>query len=539
MAAKRKTKDKGPSREDIRAALSLYMVSKEDKEKALGKALGTRQIPEDLDMESLFKGDKDLVRHPYNPSKLYVIYEESSILPQCVDAMVKNIDGFGHDLAYKGRAGKESSPAVLKEKENVEAFLSKSNEKESFVTIRKEMRTDLEVTGNGYFEIIRDRGGKISLMYHADARYIYAQRVQTERVEITAMLFRNGKERPVKIQRRFRKYLMVISPAKRTVRWFKEFGDPREMCSITGKYVDDMNAEEQNKYKKAGEQASEIYHFKLGNGTYGIPRWIGNVLTVRGMRSADFVNWDLFENQVVPPLAVLVSGGKLTSESVQDLLKIFMGKRGLENFNKILLLEAESEGTISDKSQVKVDMKEMSTARKEDAMFTTYTDKGEHRVRGSYRLAPLYVGRSDSYSKSTADSSKMVSEEQVFVPERQLFDEIANNELFAPLNLKYWSFKSKGPRLVSGPDIVKGFETFGKQGVFTINDGIRLANALLGTDLAVYEQDWANLPIPIVLELAKIGALELPGVVVPEPKPIDPKPKGPPNKVIKESELTK
>jgi len=508
---KKNKETSGLSRKDIRAAFSSLIVSKEDKEQVLGKALGTRQVSEDLDSEFVFKGNHDLVKHPYDPSKLYHVYEESSILPQCVDAMVKNIDGFGHDLAYKGQAGKESSPAVLKEKKNFEASLSKANEKESFVTIRKEMRTDLEVTGNGYFEIIRDRVGKISLMYHADARYIYAQRIQTKRIETTALLFRNGKERPVKIQRRFRKYLMIISASKKTIRWFKEFGDPREMCSITGGYVIDMNKEEKAKYEEGGEQASEIYHFKIGNGTYGMPRWIGNALTVKGMRSADFVNWDLFENQVVPPLMILVSGGKLTSESVQDLQNIFMKKRGMENFNKLLLIEAESDGTISDKSQVKIDMKEMSTARKEDAMFTTYTEKGDHRVRGSFRLAPLYVGRSDSYSKSTADSSKMVSEEQVFVPERQLFDEIANNELFAPFKLKYWSFKSKGPRLVSGQDVVKGFESFGKQGVFTINDGIRLANTLLGTDLAVYPQAWANLPIPIVLELAKTGALELPG----------------------------
>jgi PBSX family phage portal protein len=507
------------SQEDLRYAFSTYMTSKEDKEKVLGKALGTRQVSEETVMDSIFKKEKDLVKHPYDPTKLYRVYEESSILPQCVDAMVKNIDGFGHALAYTGKSGKESSPAALKEKKDFEAFLSKSNEKESFITIRKEMRTDLEVTGNGYLEIIRDRAGNISLIYHADARYIFAQRIQAKRIEITVQLFRNGKYRDVKVQKRFRRYLMVVSSAKTITRWFKEFGDPRNMDAITGKYEDELESGE-----KIEEYASEIYHFKIGNGTYGIPRWIGNVLTVKGIRSSDFVNWDLFENQVVPPLTVLVSGGKLGKESLQDLTNIFQKKKGLENFNKLLLLEAESGGQISDKSQVKIDLKEMSTARKEDAMFTMYTDKGEHRIRGSFRLAPLYLGRADSYSKSTADSSKLVSEEQVFVPERELFDEIANNELFSGFKLKFWRFKSKGPRLVSGPDVVKGFETFGKQGVFTINDGIRLANTLLGTDLAVYTEPWANLPISLVAELVKNGSVQI-GEYVAVP-PVKPAPEG-------------
>lgn len=505
------TVDSAVERAASRAAFSTAAVAKVNMEKQLTKALGTRQVPEDLNYDKLYTDNRDLIKPPYDPAHLYLIEEESSILPQCVDAMVKNIDGFGYDLAYKGKSGKESSPSVLNEKSNFEAFLSKVNERESFSTIRKAMREDLEVVGNGYFELIRDKMGRMSLMYHASAKFVFAQRIQADPIEIKVRLFRNGAYRTLSIMRRFRRYVMVVNPRKATIRWFKEYGDPRAMCALTGKYENELATGEE-----ITQPASEIYHFKLGNGVYGIPRWIGNVLTVKGIRSADFVNWDLFENQVVPPLTVLVSGGKLSAESLNDLKKVFLEKKGLENFNRILLLEAESAGTLSEKSQVKIDLKEMSTARKEDAMFTMYTDKGEHRVRGSFRLPPLYLGRADTYSKSTADSSKMVAEEQVFVPERALFDEIANNELFEPFQLKHWSFKSKGPRLVSGPDVVKGFELFGKQGVFSINDGIRLANKLLGVDLAVYSDAWANLPIPMVLELVKTGSITISGIT---PKP--------------------
>jgi capsid portal protein len=272
------------------------------------------------------------------------------------------------------------------------------------------------------------------------------------------------------------------------------------MDALTGKY------EGEEGYKD-GNLASELLHYKIGNDTYGVPRWSGNVANAMGLHAADFVNYDLFENQVVPPLAVMVSGGKLTSETVQDIKSILIEKKGVENFNKVIVIEAESAGDIGQNTAIKVDIKELSFARKEDAMFTNYVDAGEHRIRGAFRLPPLYLGRADSYSKSTADSSKMVAEEQVFVPEREFEDEIINNTIMAELQAKYHEFKSKGPRLITGEQIIDGFKEFGKLGVFTINEGIRVANRTLGLDITTYTQAWANYPVAIVLELAKLGML--------------------------------
>ena len=122
-------------------------------------------------------------------------------------------------------------------------------------------------------------------------------------------------------------------------------------------------------------------------------------------------------------------------------------------------------------------------------------------------MPPLYLGRADTYSKSTADSSKMVAEEQVFVPERDLFDEIVYNTIMSELNVKYHLFRSKGPRFITGDQIIEGFKQFGKLGVFTINEGIRIANRTLNMDITTYDAAWAEYPVAIVLELAKLGML--------------------------------
>jgi hypothetical protein len=75
------------------------------------------------------------------------------------------------------------------------------------------------------------------------------------------------------------------------------------------------------------------------------------------------------------------------------------------------------------------------------------------------------------------------------------------------LKVQYHEYKSIGPRLITGEQIIDGFSAFAKSGVFTINEGIRLANRTLGLDITLYQEDWANFPIAIVVELARQGQL--------------------------------
>jgi len=485
----------------VRKQLSTALSIAAKEAKAERAALESKQLVEEGSFTVDWMNKNEILIPPYSPIKLSTVVENSSILGQCVDAMVLNTDGFGIQFFYTGDIKDEKSKEVLAERKMLESFFKKVNEKESFTTVRKLMRKDLETTGNGYIEIIRTLSKEIGLIYHADCKNIRLQKKQKKPTNIQVKVLRKGKMATVTVGKRFRKFVMITSTSMKSYRWFKEYGDSREMNADSGKYKEETGY-------KAGNPATELLHFKIGNAPYGIPRWSGNIPNAMGMHSADFVNYDLFENQVVPPLAIMVSGGKLTNEAVEDVKSILIQKKGVENFNKVLVLEAQSDGDIGDKSAIKIDVKELSFARKEDAMFVKYIDGGEHRIRGSFRLPPLYLGRADSYSKSTADSSKMVAEEQVFVPERQSFDEVIDNTIMEELGAAYHSFRSKGPRLITGEQIIEGFKEFGKLGVFTINEGIRVANRSLGLDITTYDKSWAEYPVAIVLELAKMGMLK-------------------------------
>lgn len=456
----------------------------------------------------------------YSFSQLYVIFEESDMLQQCVDAMVQNVDGFGYMLQFTGDDQKEKDrDEYVRQRIKAESFFDHANEDQSWMTIRKKMRKDYEVLGNGAFEILRNKKGEIGVIYHLPFKWMRASKILADDLPVIIKLpvKRGGKYINIPVQKYFRKFAQVAG-TDRVVRWFKEFGDPRIMDAQTGEFVTDENGKLLSDKQMPTLQASEVIHFKndFDGSAYGLPRWIGSVLDVRGRRLAQFVNYDLFNSQGIPPMAVMVSGGTLTDESVEELEGIINSIRGAENWNRIFLLESNPESLgLEDKGTAKIELKPLAEYRKEDQMFTRYIEKTEETIRHSYRLAPLYVGSAESFTHATARSSRLVAEEQVFVPERQDFDERINSSIvFRELGIEKWKYKTKGPKIVGADELSKGVEAFSKVGAFTINHAIQMANEAFNISMSQFKESWGNYPILIVLELIKSGRLsELDAIV--------------------------
>ena len=67
----------------------------------------------------------------------------------------------------------------------------------------------------------------------------------------------------------------------------------------------------------------------------------------------------------------------------------------------------------------------------------------EEHVRIGFRLPPLFLGKAVDYNFATAQTSYMVAEAQVFLPERTEFDETMNKTIIKELKLKTLKYKSK------------------------------------------------------------------------------------------------
>lgn len=486
---------------DLRAKLRLIQ-----KQVGNNDALdfGSRQTnPEEGLWTNSLMESFNLLAPPYDPFRLYTIVESSGTLGACVEVMVDNVDGFGHELQYRGKKDGLTDEKILKEREDLRSFFKRVNETQSFTKLRKEMRRDYETTGNSYMEIVRYPSGKIATLYRCDSRYMRLQAKQKDEVKTTIRLVRDGKTIETNIYRRFRRFAMITNTSVHDIRWFKEFNDPRRMCAITGKYEDELGKDEE-----IIQEASEIIHFKQGNDTYGIPRWVGISSTVLGVRDADYINYNLFSDQGIPPLAILVSGGRLTSDSVEDLINIFNSRKGVENYHNIAILEAApADGDIDDiATNAKIDFKPLP--QQNDILFGDYIDKSEKRIRAKFRIPALYLGLGEEFSRSTSQNIKMIAEEQCFRPERNDEDELINFTIMNDLGAVNWKFRTVGPKLIEGQEAIDAIGKFARAGSLSINQSIKIMNRILDLDAPLYDETWADYPATMVLELSKRGWLK-------------------------------
>lgn len=491
-------------RRALMANIRMAMVQKQEG----GGEIERGFVEEDTDpFDPFYIPVGSILRPPFSFANLYQIYEEGDVLAECIDAMVQNIDGFGYQLLYLGEDedvlnDKQAQKELLRGKN----FFDRVNDEQSFTTIRKLMRADLEVIGNGSFEVVRNNYNLPAMMFHLPFRRLRMTKVDKVPTRVVVNIMRDGKMVSIPMKKYFRRFCQISAVTGLKLRWYKQFGDPRILDAKTGEYV--------NSRGEAKAVATEIIHYKIpfGDSPYGVPRWIQVLLDIKGRRSSQYVNWDLFENQGIPALAILVQGGVLTEESLEELEVMIRSMRGTEKFNRIMILEAnpETQG-LEDKGSVKIEIKPLAEYRKEDQMFTKYLDTSAESIRHRYRLPPLYVGWASTFTHATSKSAKEVAEEQIFVPERSSFDEGVDTRILPALEITKWKFTSKGPMIVGAEEISSGVTAFEQVGAFTVNHAISMANTAYGLQMSKFKEPWGDLPFGLIKALIT-GGMVLKGI---------------------------
>jgi hypothetical protein len=210
---------------------------------------------------------------------------------------------------------------------------------------------------------------------------------------------------------------------------------------------------------------------------------------------------------------VFIAGGELTAE-VKKNLQLYMSGRG-SSYHRAAVVEVPATGgSVDSAGSVKISVERFGSERMQDSMFENYDARCEERVRGSFRLPPIFVGKSKEYSFATAFASYTVAEAQVFVPEREEFDEIINNTIMRELNDEY-VYRSL-PLTVN--DVQTQLEALGLVMDKLTSEGlIEAVNEATGMSLKV-DEDADNDPDPIPLGQVPIG---LPAPALPAPTNID------------------
>ena len=473
---------------------------------------------------------------PYEPETLCHLVEHSNALRQNIDAYATNIDGFGHRLepaidleaddadarvadaialeraaageteqgarADEGAARRAELVRLARtERARLDAFFDACCPDHSFVELRRRTRQDLETTGNAYWEVLRNARGEIARLVYVPSHTVRLMPLDAAPTEVVEHVRSSPfTTEQVRTRRRLRRYVQILGVE--TV-YFKSLGDPRVVSRTTG-------APSTGPELRDGDgPATELIHFAVHSprSAYGVPRWIGALLAVMGSRQMEEVNYLYFENKSVPPLALLVSGGRLTDSAVPRIERfIEENLKGKNAFHRILILEAD--GGTGD-SKASIELKPLTSAQQQDALFQEYDARNIDKVGSAFRLPPLLRGDTGDINRATADFALRFAEDQVFQPERDEFDYQMNRRLMPELGVRFWRFRSQTP-VTRDPERLSGMvEKLVRVGVLTPEEGRVLAGDIFNREFRKLGDDWTKRPLTLTLAGVQTSSLEL------------------------------
>lgn len=460
---------------------------------------------------------------PFDPLTLAMLPEQSTELNQCIEAMAVNIEGFGHRFTPRVRVDDpdvdvpaKTMKDVKREKVKLINFFEHVTPDTSFTEFRKRMRTDMESVGWATFEVVRNAAGRLQSFHHIPAWQMRLSRQDVEPVLVERKVLELQEDNSVKVVtvkewRRFRRFVQqrtvflrsVESMAGHRVRWFKQYGDPRHYDNKNGNAITDDA--EIKKLRDANQLCNELVYVKQYSPRtpYGLPRYIGNLLTIFGDRAAEEVNYVTFRNNNIPSMALLVSNGQLTAGTIERVESFVESQiQGSDNYSKFLIIEAEGQFEGEDAAQIKIDIKPLTNTQHKDALFQEYSKNNRDQIRRAFRLPPIFVGRSDDYTRATAESSRKLADEQIFAPERDEFDNFMNKWMMPELGAVYHKFKSNSPNTTDNTQLVKILAGSEKTGGMTPDIARGILQDILSVEMPEFPTDFPK-DVPFSLTMAE------------------------------------
>jgi len=325
-----------------------------------------------------------IIEPTFKPGVLLATSKQNNSLESCIAAMEVNIDGTGHSIdLIEGKEENETEKAML------EDFFNDPYPYQSMITIRRRLRRDLEATGNGYLEVLRNVKGEIMLLNFLESDNLRLVRYDSP-VQVSRTVFRNGSPVTVKINARERRFAQCIN-GKKT--YFKEFGATRGLDKDTGLWETSQGSVTVDK------AASEIIHFtvnKEAKTPYGSPRWLSQLPSILGSRKAEEFNLEFFDAGGLPPVLIMIQGGYLGVEA-KEALEAHLSNKGSKH--RAVVVEAtSSSGSLDSSGTVSMKVERFGGDRMSDAMFQTYDKNCEDHVRTAFRLPPMFVGKAADFN---------------------------------------------------------------------------------------------------------------------------------------------
>lgn len=426
----------------------------------------------------------DWIYPPANMIGLRNLVKNSAILPQCIRAYKNNIAGFGIGIRYiEDKVETEEMKAEFeKATEIIELLNMEQDTKEVFEDVIEAR----EIYGIAYIEVIRNIAGEVvQIEFIRDTPSI--QKTKPLEPYITTSYYHHGKES--KRKKKYCKYKQEIGGY--TV-YFKEFGDTRIMDRRDGSYI------QSNETLDIAYQANEIMEFAIGTQPYGEVRWIGQVLGIDGSRKAENLNNNYFENGRHTPLMIMIKGGTLTDESFEKLQQYMNDIKGEAGQHAFIILETETTDGRADFDQSEkpeIEIKDIANILQKDELFQNYIDNNRRKVQSAFQLPDIYVAYTTDFNRATAQTAQVITEQQVFQPERKSLAWAINNRLLNGYRFQYVEAYFLEPDISNPDDIYKLLTVANNAGGLTPNKAKQIVYEAYGEVAEDYNEEWGNIPL--------------------------------------------
>ncbi len=467
---------------------------------------------------------------------LVALYFASNSLQPNIAAYKTNIDGFGwrpeptidfnagnalelvKNLLTMRGGGTEPDQTTLEqtfatwkkeaaiERARMVHFFEYLNTEDTWTAIRQKMRQDYEILGNAACEIVRNAEGELALLNPVPFVTMRMLPLDDHAIEVEVPHKTDDVTiETTKIRKRFRRYVQIRD---NLVVYFKELGDPRTFSSKSNIQYQSVEALQAAEPDVA--PATEIWHLKQDapNEAYGVPRWIGNLLSVLGSRSSEEVNYSYFENKSIPPMVLIAEGGRFAADGVKKIESFIENNiRGKQNFHKILILESEPDPAGKTAGRVKI--VPLMSAQAQDALFQRYDQNNIDKVGAAFRMPGILRGQMKELNRATSEVALGFAEQQVFGPEREMFDAIVNRRIVPRLGIRFWKHKSIGPRVSDPAVMTEILNKLVTAGVLMPDEARDHAPEVLGRALARRDDKFLRQPLRLSLaEMRATGSLE-------------------------------
>jgi len=472
--------------------------------------------------------NRGVIEPPYVLRVLDRLSQENNALSPCIEAMVTNIEGTG--FVFEPVHGNTTDAVELIATQELVDFFDEPWPGVSFKEMRQNVRRDIERTGNGYFEVIRNAADVIMFMRVADSKMVRCIKLDDSTV-VTKTVIRRGQAVRVKISVRERRFVQILNG--RTLVYFKDFGSRRDLNKVTGVWA------KPGERLPANLRASELLHLTAlpdAHTPYGVPRWASQLPSVLGSRKAEEFNLDFFDNGGVPPIMILLQGGVLAPET-RNAINLGL-TQGAKRANRVQVIEAEpTGGSLDSASNARITVERFGHERQNDSMFEKYDDKCELRVRRAFRLPSIFVGTTHDYSFATAYASYTVAEAQVFRPERDKIDEMITLRVLPEMGYSGYRMRSHNMHINDVTAQLTGITLANSTNYVAQSEVITAVNAVCGLKLRVSDGPvlpWlvpgtnpnSGLPLRGAEAASKVQPTPLPGPPSPVGKGVTSSPKG-------------